>query len=175
MQTQGAVLTSIGTPRSHPWDACSWRRTGSMSFRVSASAPAATSNARGNQPPEEPGRGGADYGRPGQLPHQARLISGSRGGRAVRSAGHRWRPLTTATARPAAARRMVSRPGCGAQDTPARLSPASGRPGATDLHCPARLGRRRPVLTPLADIVLETGSMYSVESLVRATGQGCGR
>ena len=43
----------------------------------------------------------------------------------------------------------------------ARLSPASGRAGATDLHCPARIGRRRPVLTFRANVALETGAPAS--------------
>ncbi len=46
-----------------------------------------------NQSREEPGRRGAGHGRPGQLPHQARLISASRRGvRAVRSG---WRSRAT--------------------------------------------------------------------------------
>ena len=53
--------------------------------------------------------------------------------------------MTTTTAIPPSASGIPSRMRCPARA--ARLSPASGRAGTTDLHFTARIGLRRPFLT----------------------------
>src|SRR5208337_45677 len=79
-------------------------------------------------------------------PSRRAAISTSAGVRTLTTTAWAYPALDDHRDGEAAVRRAVSRLECGAQNAP-RLSPASGRAGATDLRFPARIGRRRPVLT----------------------------